>query len=70
MAMIRVAEESNTLETVLVKIADRMDEKTERRLDSLVRLIEPLMLLGIGAMVMFIIVGVLLPVFDMNAALE
>lgn len=70
MAMIRVAEESNSLETVLVKIADRMDEKTERRLDSLVRLIEPLMLLGIGAMVMFIIVGVLLPVFDMNSALE
>ena len=61
MAMIRVAEESNSLESVLVKIADRMDEKTERKLDSLVRLIEPLMLLGIGAMVMFIIVGVLLP---------
>jgi len=70
MAMIRVAEESNSLETVLVKIADRMDEKTERKLDALVRLIEPLMLLGIGAMVMFIIVGVLLPVFDMNAALD
>lgn len=70
MAMIRVAEESNSLETVLVKIADRMDEKTERRLEALVRLIEPLMLLGIGAMVMFIIVGVLLPVFDMNAALD
>ncbi len=70
MAMIRVAEESNSLETVLVKIADRMDEKTERKLDSLVRLIEPLMLMGIGAMVMFIIVGVLLPVFDMNSALD
>jgi len=70
MAMIRVAEESNSLETVLVKIADRMDEKTERKLDSLVRLIEPMMLLGIGAMVMFIIVGVLLPVFDMNTALD
>ncbi len=70
MAMIRIAEESNSLETVLVKIADRMDEKTERKLDSLVRLIEPLMLMGIGAMVMFIIVGVLLPVFDMNSALD
>lgn len=70
MAMIRVAEESNSLETVLVKIADRMDEKSERRLDALVRLIEPLMLLGIGAMVMFIIIGVLLPVFDMNTALD
>jgi type II secretory pathway component PulF len=55
---------------VLVKIADRMDEKTERKLDAMVRLIEPLMLLAIGAAVMFIIVGVLLPVFDMNTALD
>jgi len=70
MAMIRVAEESNTLDSVLVKIADRMDEKTERKLEALVRLIEPLMLLAIGAVVMFIIVGVLLPVFDMNTALD
>lgn len=70
MAMIRVAEESNSLESVLVKIADRMDQKSERKLDALVRLIEPLMLLAIGAMVMFIIIGVLLPVFDMNSSLD
>ncbi|MGB0597685.1 MAG: type II secretion system F family protein [Rubripirellula sp.] len=70
MAMIRVAEESNTLDAVLLKIADRMDEKTERKLESLVRLIEPLMLLAIGGVVMFIIIGVLLPVFDMNTALD
>ncbi|QDV64981.1 type II secretion system F family protein [Crateriforma conspicua] len=70
MAMMRVAEESNSLDSVLVKIADRMDEKTERKLDAMVRLIEPLMLLIIGAMVMFIIVAVLLPVFDMNTALD
>ena len=30
MAMIRVAEESNTLDEVLVKIADRMDGRIER----------------------------------------
>lgn len=70
MAMMRVAEESNSLDSVLVKIADRMDQKTERKLDAMVRLIEPLMLLAIGAVVMFIIVGVLLPVFDMNTALD
>ena len=47
-----------------------MDEKTERKLDSLVRLVEPLMLLAIGGVVLFIIMGVLLPVFDMNTALD
>ena len=70
MAMIRIAEEANTLDQVLVKIADRMDQRIERRLEVLVRMIEPLMLVLIGAMVMFVIVGVLLPVFDLNSTVE
>lgn len=70
MAMIKVAEESNTLDEVLVKISDRMDKKIERRLDMMVRLIEPIMLLTIGAVVMFVIAGVLLPVVDLNSAIE
>ena len=69
MAMIRVAEESNTLDQVLVKISDRMDQKIEQRLETLVRLIEPLMLLAIGGILMFIIIAVLLPVFELNSAM-
>jgi type II secretory pathway component PulF len=68
MAMIRVAEESNTLDEVLVKIAERMDHRIERKLEVLVRMIEPMMLIVIGCMVMFVIVGVLLPVFDLNSS--
>lgn len=68
MAMIRVAEESNTLDEVLVKIAERIDNRIERRLEVIVRMIEPLMLIVIGSMVMFVIVGVLLPVFDLNSS--
>jgi type II secretory pathway component PulF len=68
MAMIRVAEESNTLDEVLVKIADRIDTRIERRLEVLVRMLEPIMLIVIGCMVMFVIVGVLLPVFDLNSS--
>jgi type II secretory pathway component PulF len=70
MAMIRIAEESNTLDEVLVKIADRIDQRIERRLEVLVRMIEPLMLVLIGGMVMFVIVGVLLPVFDLNSTVN
>lgn len=69
MAMIGVAEEANTLDVVLVRIADRMEERIERQLEMMVRMIEPMMLLIIGGMVMFIIVGVLLPVFDLNASI-
>ena len=70
MAMIRVAEESNSLDEVLVKIADRMDQKIQRRLDVMVRMVEPMMLLLIGGMVMFIIIGILLPVFDLNSTFD
>ncbi len=70
MAMIRIAEESNTLDEVLVKIADRIDQRIERKLEVLVRMIEPLMLVVIGGMVMFVIVGVLLPVFDLNSTVN
>lgn len=69
-AMIRVAEESNTLDDVLVKISDRMDQKIEQRLDSMVRLIEPIMLLTIGGIVMSIIIGVLLPIFDLTSTVD
>ncbi|MFZ9089171.1 MAG: type II secretion system F family protein [Planctomycetaceae bacterium] len=50
-------------------IADRIDNQIERRLEVLVRMIEPLMLILIGTMVMFVIVGVLLPVFDLNSTI-
>lgn len=65
MAMIGVAEEANTLERVLINVASRMDEKIERQLDMMVRLVEPIMLVLIGGMVFFILVALLLPIFDM-----
>lgn len=69
MAMIRIAEEANSLDEVLVRVADRIDQRIERQLDIMVRMVEPMMLLVIGSMVLFIIVGVLLPVFDLNSSI-
>jgi len=42
--------------------------RIERKLDVLVRMIEPMMLVLIGCMVMFVIVGVLMPVLDLNSS--
>ena len=69
MAMISVAEESNNLDDVLVTIADGIDKKTARQLDMMVRLVEPLMLLVMGVVIMFVIVALLLPIFDMSSAM-
>jgi general secretion pathway protein F/type IV pilus assembly protein PilC len=70
MAMIAVAEESNNLDTVLVSIADTLDRKIARQLDIMVRLVEPVMLLVMGSVILFVLVALLLPVFDMSATIS
>jgi general secretion pathway protein F/type IV pilus assembly protein PilC len=70
MAMVRVAEESNNLEVVLLQISDRTERRTMRQLDMLVRLVEPALLLVMGGLMLFVIVALLLPVFEMGSAVE
>ena len=65
--MIAVAEESNTLDKVLVEIADTQEQRTARQIDLFVRLIEPVMLLLMGLMVLFIAVALLLPILRMSS---
>ncbi|MDR2115595.1 MAG: type II secretion system F family protein [Planctomycetaceae bacterium] len=67
MAMISIAEESNTLENVLVNIADTIERNTARQLDTIIRLIEPLMLLVMAGAVFYIIVSMLLPIINMTS---
>jgi general secretion pathway protein F/type IV pilus assembly protein PilC len=65
MAMIGVAEESNTLETVLVNTADSLERNSSRQLEMFVRILGPVMLLVIGLWVFYIIAALLLPIFNM-----
>jgi general secretion pathway protein F/type IV pilus assembly protein PilC len=67
--MISVAEESNTLDTVLVETAEGLERRTERRLDLLVRLLEPIMLLIMAGVVLFVVIALLLPVIKMAGAI-
>ena len=67
--MVGVAEQSNTLETVLTDIADSLERQTWRRLDLFVRLIEPLMLLVMASAVLVIVVALLLPMLKSAMAL-
>ncbi|MEZ6061823.1 MAG: type II secretion system F family protein [Planctomycetaceae bacterium] len=69
MAMISIAEEANNLENVLTNIADGIDRKVARQLDAMVRLIEPALLMVMGGAVLFVIVALLLPVFEMSTSM-
>jgi type II secretory pathway component PulF len=67
--MISVAEESNTLDSVLVEIADSLELRTERRLDLFVRLLEPMMLLALAGVVLFVVMALLLPIIKMSSTI-
>lgn len=67
--MITVAEESNNLENVLLGVADGIDRRTERQLDLMVRLLEPLMLLVMAVVILFVVVALLLPVIQMSTTM-
>jgi general secretion pathway protein F/type IV pilus assembly protein PilC len=68
--MISVGEEANNLEQVLLDIADGMERRTYRRLELFVRLLEPLLLLVLAVMVLFLVIALLLPVFQSAGALS
>lgn len=68
--MISVAEESNQLEKVLVHIADTVERRTNRQVDLAVRLIEPLVLTLLAAVVGFVAVGLFYPILNMAQTLK
>jgi len=67
--MISVAEESNTLDEILVDIADGLEARTSRHLTLLVRLLEPIMLLILAGAVLFVVIALLLPVIKMSSTI-
>jgi general secretion pathway protein F/type IV pilus assembly protein PilC len=65
--MIAVAEESNTLDRVMVQIADGLEKTTFRRLDIMVKLLEPMMLLLMASIVFFIVLALMVPLLNSSS---
>lgn len=62
--MISVGEEANNLEQVLIDIADNMERHTNRKLEMFVRLLEPILLLVMAAIILFVVAGLMLPILQ------
>lgn len=62
--MISVGEKSGDLEEMLLKVADNYEYQVETRLNGMMSLLEPLMILVMGAVVGFIVLAILLPIFQ------
>lgn len=68
--MIAVAEESNQMDTVLVRIAETVERRTHRQVDTVMRLIEPLILVLLAGTIGFVGVGLMYPIFLMSQKLQ
>jgi general secretion pathway protein F len=64
--MVAAGEQSGTLDAMLGRVADFQQSEVERVVSALVKLFEPLMLLLMGGVVLFIVMAILLPMLSMS----
>lgn len=64
--MIEIGEQSGRLEAMLGKIAVAYERDVENSITAMTSLIEPLMISIMGGVVGFIVLSILLPIFEMN----
>ncbi len=63
--MVAVGEETGKLDTMLNKVSDYYDMDVEYTLRNLSTMIEPILLLFVGGMVLFLALGIFLPMWDL-----
>ncbi|NLN14718.1 MAG: type II secretion system F family protein [Tissierellia bacterium] len=64
-SMIKIGEESGSLDDILNKTADFYDDEVEAALQKMTTLIEPLLIIGMALIIGFIVIAMTLPMFNM-----
>lgn len=65
-SIISVGEESGSLDKALLRIADDYEKDVDRNMKTALRLVEPIIILAMGLIVGFIVLSMLLPIFQIN----
>jgi type II secretory pathway component PulF len=68
--MIDVGEESGKLDVMLLKVAEIQEREMRAKTKTLVSLLAPALILVVGALVGFMVIALLLPIFRMSRALH
>ncbi len=69
MQMAAIGEEAGALDAMLFKVADFYEQEVNNAVDALSSLIEPMVMIVIGAVVGSMVIGMYLPVFKLAAAI-
>ena len=64
--MIAVGERSGQLEQMLENVSGAYDLEVETQLERLTALLSPLLILGMGGAVFFVVTSIMLPIMQMN----
>lgn len=67
--MTAIGERSGNIDTMLLKVADNQEREIEITLGGLLSLLEPVMILVMGTVIGFIVLAVLLPIFQASQGL-
>lgn len=65
--MIAVGERSGELEPMLERVADAYEQDVESSLAGLTAVLEPIMILVMGGVMIFVVLAILLPIFEINS---
>jgi MSHA biogenesis protein MshG len=68
--MISVGEETGTIDELLAEVADFYDTEIEYDVERLSDAIEPILISIIGGLVLVMALGVFLPIWDLNTAVQ
>jgi general secretion pathway protein F len=64
--MIAIGEKTGELESMLTQVSEAYDFQVDNAVTGLTSLLEPIMLVAMGAIIGFIVFAVLVPIFDMS----
>lgn len=66
--MIAVGEETGELDSLMGEIADMYEREVDYELKTLSAQIEPILILGLGILVLVLALGVFMPIWDLGSA--
>ena len=70
LSMVKIGEESGSLESMLVKTSDYYEEELETAIKQLLSLLEPAMIIFMGVIIGGIVASVMLPMFELAHAVD
>jgi type IV pilus assembly protein PilC len=66
--MIRIGEESGSLPIILERTSEHYERKVDSAITTLTSLLEPIMIISVGAVVAVVVIALYLPIFTMSDA--